>query len=158
MRKDSSPEIGPVGSGATVDVDLFKAIGDEQTQLTQQADFIAQYGIDKTQYLQAYDSMHIHDEVDHAARLILDEGINDVPTLVVNGQYETGSGYINGLQGKMPAHASSTLLFTCRAQASSTGSNCAQCGESYRKNAVTLTVRRSAPVRPVVSAIARSPC
>ncbi|EDT04119.1 DSBA oxidoreductase [Burkholderia ambifaria IOP40-10] len=83
---------------------IFKAIGDGQTLTSpkMQAGFLAQYGIDKTQYLQAYNSAHVLHEVSHAARLLRDERIRGVPALVVNGEYETGPGYTNSLQGTIP--------------------------------------------------------
>ncbi|WP_043173849.1 hypothetical protein [Burkholderia ambifaria] len=41
---------------------LFKAIGDEQTLLTQQTDFFAQYVIDKARYRQVYGSTPTQNE------------------------------------------------------------------------------------------------
>jgi len=83
---------------------VFKAVGEGQMLLTPQAqaDFLAPYGIDKTQYLRAYNSMRVQNDVSHAAQLIRNDQINGVPTVVVNGQYETGPGYTNSLQGTVP--------------------------------------------------------
>lgn len=83
---------------------VFKAIAEGKMLLTAQAqaDFLAQYGIDKNQYLQAYNSMRVQADVSHAATLIRNARINGVPTIVVNGQYETGPGYTNSLNGTIP--------------------------------------------------------
>ncbi|KVC71778.1 thiol:disulfide interchange protein DsbA/DsbL [Burkholderia ubonensis] len=83
---------------------VFKAIGEGQMLLTPQAqaDFLAQYGIDKNQYLQAYNSVRVQADVSHAATLIRNARIIGVPTIVVNGQYETGPGYTNSLNGTIP--------------------------------------------------------
>ncbi|KVT57795.1 thiol:disulfide interchange protein [Burkholderia ubonensis] len=83
---------------------VFKAVGEGQTLLTpqSQADFLTQYGIDKNQYLQVYNSMRVQADVSHAAPLIRDARIAGVPTIVVNGQDETGPGYTNSLSGTIP--------------------------------------------------------
>ncbi|EDT04127.1 DSBA oxidoreductase [Burkholderia ambifaria IOP40-10] len=83
---------------------VFNAIGKGQALLTPQAqaDFLARYGINKAQYLQTYNSPRVQEDVSHAAKLIRDDDINGVPTVVVNDQYETGPGYTNSLDGTVP--------------------------------------------------------
>ncbi|WP_407973220.1 thiol:disulfide interchange protein DsbA/DsbL (plasmid) [Burkholderia pyrrocinia] len=83
---------------------VFNAIGKGQTLLTPQAqaDFLAQYGINKAQYLQAYNSPRVQADVSRAAKLIHDDHINGVPAVVVNDLYETGPGYTNSLGGTVP--------------------------------------------------------
>ncbi|WP_175924648.1 thiol:disulfide interchange protein DsbA/DsbL [Burkholderia latens] len=83
---------------------IFKAVGEGNLLLTPQAqgDFLSKFGVDKNDYLQAYNSMQVQKDVSRAARLIRDERINGVPTVVVGGQYETGPGYTNSLQGTVP--------------------------------------------------------
>ncbi|KVT57788.1 thiol:disulfide interchange protein [Burkholderia ubonensis] len=80
---------------------LFNAIGKQRQPLLtpdDQAAFLEKYGIDKAHYLQMYNSPQVLAAVSQAARLIRDDRIAGVPTVVVADKYETGPGYTGGLE------------------------------------------------------------
>ncbi|KVC71771.1 thiol:disulfide interchange protein DsbA/DsbL [Burkholderia ubonensis] len=80
---------------------LFNAIGRQRQPLLtpeDQAAFLEKYGVDKAQYLLMYNSPRVLAAVSQAARLIRDDRIAGVPTVVVADKYETGPGYTGGLE------------------------------------------------------------
>lgn len=64
-----------------------------------QADFLAKQGVDKKKYLDAYNSFTVASELKRVTQMMNDYKIDGVPTLVVQGKYETGPAATNSLEG-----------------------------------------------------------
>jgi thiol:disulfide interchange protein DsbA len=57
------------------------------------ADFVAQHGVDRQKFLDAYNSFSVQSKVERSKQMVLSYGISGTPTLVVDGKY-----VITGLQ------------------------------------------------------------
>jgi protein dithiol oxidoreductase (disulfide-forming) len=64
-----------------------------------QADFLATQGVDKKTYLDVYNSFSVAGNLKRATVLMNDYKINGVPTLAVQGKYETGPAQAGSLPG-----------------------------------------------------------
>ncbi|KAG0165179.1 hypothetical protein DFQ28_007161 [Apophysomyces sp. BC1034] len=64
-----------------------------------QADFLAKQGVDKKKYLDAYNSFTVASELKRISQMAQDYKIDGVPTVVVQGKYETGPAATNSLEG-----------------------------------------------------------
>jgi protein dithiol oxidoreductase (disulfide-forming) len=64
-----------------------------------QADFLATQGVDKKKYMEAYNSFSTQSAIQRDSKLMQDYKIDGVPTLVVQGKYETGPAATNSLPG-----------------------------------------------------------
>lgn len=64
-----------------------------------QADFLATQGVDKKTYLDVYNSFSVAGNLKRATVLTNDYKINGVPTLAVQGKYETGPAQAGSLPG-----------------------------------------------------------
>jgi thiol:disulfide interchange protein DsbA len=64
-----------------------------------QADFLATQGVDKKKFMDAYNSFSTQSAVQRDAKLLQDYKIDGVPTLAVQGKYETGPAATNSLPG-----------------------------------------------------------
>jgi thiol:disulfide interchange protein DsbA len=64
-----------------------------------QADFLATQGVDKKKYMDAYNSFSTQSAVQRDTKLLSDYKIEGVPTLIVQGKYETGPSMTNNLPG-----------------------------------------------------------
>jgi protein dithiol oxidoreductase (disulfide-forming) len=64
-----------------------------------QADFLATQGVDKKKYMEAYNSFSTQSAIQRDNKLMQDYKIDGVPTLVVQGKYETGPAATNSLPG-----------------------------------------------------------
>lgn len=62
-----------------------------------QTEFLAKQGVDKNKYLAAYNSFSVASGVKRTQQMTSDYKIDGVPTLVVQGKYETGPAMVNGL-------------------------------------------------------------
>ena len=66
-----------------------------------QADFLAKNGVDKQKFLAAYNSFANDSMIKRDEQLIAAYQIDGVPTLAVQGKYETGPGITNSLDGTL---------------------------------------------------------
>jgi protein dithiol oxidoreductase (disulfide-forming) len=66
-----------------------------------QADFLAKQGVDKKKYLDAYNSFSVQSNLKRVQQMIADYKIDGVPTLVVQGKYETGPSQTDSLPGTL---------------------------------------------------------
>jgi thiol:disulfide interchange protein DsbA len=64
-----------------------------------QAKFLAKNGVDPQKYLAAYNSFSTQSEIQRDKKLLDDYKIDGVPTLAVQGEYETGPAATNSLPG-----------------------------------------------------------
>ena len=64
-----------------------------------QADFLKTQGVDPKKYMDAYNSFSTQSAVQRDAKLLQDYKIDGVPTVVVQGKYETGPAMTNSLPG-----------------------------------------------------------
>ncbi len=64
-----------------------------------QADFLATQGVDKKKYMEAYNSFSTQSAIQRDSKLMQDYKIDGVPTLAVQGKYETGPATTNSLPG-----------------------------------------------------------
>jgi thiol:disulfide interchange protein DsbA len=64
-----------------------------------QAQFLAKNGVDPQKYLAAYNSFSTQSEIQRDKKLLDDYKIDGVPTLAVQGKYETGPAATNSLPG-----------------------------------------------------------
>ncbi|WP_323073045.1 thiol:disulfide interchange protein DsbA/DsbL [Mycetohabitans endofungorum] len=64
-----------------------------------QADFLAKQGVDKKKYLDAYNSFTVASELKRVSQMAQDYKIDGVPTVIVQGKYETGPAATNSLEG-----------------------------------------------------------
>jgi len=62
-----------------------------------QADFLKTQGVDPKKYMDAYNSFSTQSAVQRDAKLLQDYKIDGVPTIVVQGKYETGPAMTNSL-------------------------------------------------------------
>jgi thiol:disulfide interchange protein DsbA len=68
-----------------------------------QADFLAQNGVDRVKYLAAYNSFSTTSAVNRDKQLLNDFHIDGVPTIEVQGKYETGPAMTNSIDGALQA-------------------------------------------------------
>jgi thiol:disulfide interchange protein DsbA len=66
-----------------------------------QADFLKKQGVDPQKFLAAYNSFSVQSAVQRDDKMIADYHIDGVPTLAVQGKYETGPGMTNSLPGTL---------------------------------------------------------
>ncbi|MEA3122446.1 MAG: hypothetical protein QOH33_2024 [Paraburkholderia sp.] len=66
-----------------------------------QAKFLATQGVDPKKYLDAYNSFSAQSDVTRAKSLLDAYKIDGVPTIIVQGKYETGPAETNSLQGTL---------------------------------------------------------
>ena len=64
-----------------------------------QATFLATQGVDKKKYMDAYNSFSTQSDLQRDTKLMQDYKIDGVPTLAVQGKYETGPATTNSLPG-----------------------------------------------------------
>ena len=64
-----------------------------------QATFLATQGVDKKKYMDAYNSFSTQSDLQRDNKLMQDYKIDGVPTLAVQGKYETGPATTNSLPG-----------------------------------------------------------
>ncbi len=64
-----------------------------------QATFLATQGVDKKKYMDAYNSFSVQSDLKRDTKLLNDYKIDGVPTLAVQGKYETGPATTNSLPG-----------------------------------------------------------
>ena len=64
-----------------------------------QATFLATQGVDKKKYMDAYNSFSTQSDLKRDTKLMADYKIDGVPTLAVQGKYETGPAATNSLPG-----------------------------------------------------------
>jgi thiol:disulfide interchange protein DsbA len=64
-----------------------------------QATFLATLGVDKKKYLDAYNSFSTQSNLQRDTKLLQDYKIDGVPTIAVQGKYETGPATTNSLPG-----------------------------------------------------------
>lgn len=64
-----------------------------------QATFLATQGVDKKKYMDAYNSFSTQSNLQRDTKLMQDYKIDGVPTLAVQGKYETGPATTNSLPG-----------------------------------------------------------
>jgi len=64
-----------------------------------QADFLAKNGVDPVKYKAAYESFSINSALQRDTKLLNDYKIDGVPTLAVQGKYETSPAQTNSLEG-----------------------------------------------------------
>jgi thiol:disulfide interchange protein DsbA len=64
-----------------------------------QATFLATQGVDKKKYLDAYNSFSTQSDLQRDNKLMQDYKIDGVPTLAIQGKYETGPATTNSLPG-----------------------------------------------------------
>src|ERR1700678_2304183 len=64
-----------------------------------QAKFLAKNGVDPKKYMDAYNSFSTQSEIQRDKKLLDDYKIDGVPTLAVQGKYETGPAATNSLPG-----------------------------------------------------------
>jgi thiol:disulfide interchange protein DsbA len=90
-----------LGLEPKIHVPLFDAIHvDKQYALTNDPDalqrFFGHYGINKQQFDSTWNSFSVQLKMNEAADIEQRYGLEGVPTLVINGEWETGAGYKNG--------------------------------------------------------------
>jgi thiol:disulfide interchange protein DsbA len=66
-----------------------------------QATFLATQGVDKKKYLDAYNSFTVASGLKRTTQMVNDYRIDGVPTLAVQGKYETGPAQTNSLDGTL---------------------------------------------------------
>jgi protein dithiol oxidoreductase (disulfide-forming) len=66
-----------------------------------QAKFLATQGVDPKKYMDAYNSFSTQSEIQRDKKLLDDYKIDGVPTLAVQGKYETGPAATNSLPGTL---------------------------------------------------------
>lgn len=64
-----------------------------------QADFLAKQGVDRKKYLDAYHSFTVASELKRISQMAQDYKIDGVPTVIVQGKYETGPATTDSLEG-----------------------------------------------------------
>jgi len=64
-----------------------------------QATFLATQGVDKKKYMDAYNSFSTQSDLQRDTKLMQDYKIDGVPTVAVQGKYETGPATTNSLPG-----------------------------------------------------------
>jgi thiol:disulfide interchange protein DsbA len=64
-----------------------------------QATFLATQGVDKKKYMDAYNSFSTQSDLKRDPKLMADYKIDGVPTLAIQGKYETGPATTNSLPG-----------------------------------------------------------
>ncbi|UDG82558.1 thiol:disulfide interchange protein DsbA/DsbL [Candidatus Vallotia cooleyia] len=91
-----------LGLGDKLAPAIFNEIHIKQNYLLQpdaQADFLARQGVSKKKYLDTYNSFAVTRELSRASKMAQDYKISGVPTVVVQGKYETGPAATNSLEG-----------------------------------------------------------
>lgn len=83
---------------------IFYAIHDEKIPLKtveQMAEFLAELGVKKNQFLKIINSDAVMKKVQHAQRLTATYGVDSVPTIVINGQYVTSATILGSNQAEV---------------------------------------------------------
>jgi len=78
---------------------VFKAIQEEHKKLTDKndmADFVATQGVDKTKFLETFDSFAVKGKIAQYKELAKKYEITGVPTMIVNGKYRFDLGTAGG--------------------------------------------------------------
>ena len=60
------------------------------------AEFVAKHGVDKEKFLKAYNSFSVNAFVKNAVQMAQRDGIEGVPTLILDGKFRTGSSMVGG--------------------------------------------------------------
>lgn len=79
--------------------EIFSAIHDENKNLLvpgEQADYLAQFGVDRAKYLENYKSFAVQAATQRAAALFRQHELNEVPAISVDGRYVTSAGMAGG--------------------------------------------------------------
>ncbi len=82
-----------LGASEDSHIAIFDAIHIKRKQfqsVSDIADFYAQYGVDKEQFIKAFDSFSINAQLERDKKLSQAYQITGVPTVIVNGAYKTG--------------------------------------------------------------------
>lgn len=66
-----------------------------------QAAFLSKNGVDQKKYLDTYNSFGVQSAVTRDARMMKDYGVDGVPTLFVQGKYQTSPAQTNSLDGTL---------------------------------------------------------
>ncbi|MEU9046269.1 MULTISPECIES: thiol:disulfide interchange protein DsbA/DsbL [unclassified Kitasatospora] len=80
---------------------VFRAVRDEGADLTTEAaatDWAVRHGIDAQLFGQAYRSAEVRQSVDDAAAAFTSYGINELPTVIVQGEYRTSPTKAGGVE------------------------------------------------------------
>lgn len=96
---------------------LFKALHEQKMDLFEEAtltDFVAQRGVDRTKFSEAYNSPLTLAKVARSKQLALDYGIRGTPTLIVDGRY-----MIYGLPPKETIQVLNTVVSKVRKERAS---------------------------------------
>ncbi|EDT40176.1 thiol:disulfide interchange protein DsbA/DsbL [Burkholderia ambifaria] len=94
--------VSALGISEKVTPAIFNAIHKQKNYLLTpqaQADFLATQGVDKKQFMDAYNSFSVQGQVKQSAELLKSYAIDGVPTVVVQGKYKTGPAYTNSIPG-----------------------------------------------------------
>ncbi|HDR9202800.1 TPA: thiol:disulfide interchange protein DsbA/DsbL [Burkholderia vietnamiensis] len=94
--------VSALGIAEKVTPAIFNAIHKQKNYLLTpqaQADFLATQGVDKKQFMDAYNSFSVQGQVKQSAELMKNYAIDGVPTVVVQGKYKTGPAYTNSIPG-----------------------------------------------------------
>lgn len=81
---------------------LFKALHEDKRQIytpAELADFVAEQGIDRAAFIDAYNSFAVKSKVKQAIVMTQRYGITGVPAVVINGKYRTSGSIANGFPG-----------------------------------------------------------
>lgn len=79
-----------LGQGKRLHDELFKAWNIDNIDLRDKAnavDFVTRHGVNRAQFIAAYDSFSIGSKVSRAKQMVRDYKIRGTPTLVIDGQY-----------------------------------------------------------------------
>ena len=101
-----------MGQRAQLHDDLFNAWNVNNTDLTDEAkvtDFVAQHGIDRKKFSDAYNSFSMQSKVTRAKQMGQTYGIRGTPTLIVDGKY-----LITGLHPAETVQALNALIDKAR--------------------------------------------
>lgn len=83
---------------------IFNAIHNEHKRLAtpdEMADFLAARGIDREDFLKAYNSFAVKSQMEKAKKLALAYRISGVPVMIVNGKYRFDLGTAGGPKGTL---------------------------------------------------------
>ena len=101
-----------LGQRAQLHDDLFNAWNVSNMDLTEEAkatDFVAQHGVDRKKFSDAYNSFSMQSKVTRAKQMGQSYGIRGTPTLIVDGKY-----LITGLQPAATMEVLNTLIDKAR--------------------------------------------
>jgi len=91
---------------------LYRAWNEDNMVLVDEdkiADFVAQHGVDRAEFVAAYNSFAMKSMVTRAEQMIRSYGIDGTPTLVVDGKYK-----IEGLEPKDTIQALQRVIVMAR--------------------------------------------